>query len=38
MRIFLAGGVSGNLRDFWQKVMNIYIWLHLIRGLKWLKK
>lgn len=25
MRIFLAGGVSGNLRDFWQKVMNIYL-------------
>lgn len=25
MRIFLAGGVSGNLRDFWQKVMNVYL-------------
>ena len=25
MRIFLAGGVSGNLRDFWQKVMNEYL-------------
>lgn len=25
MTIFLAGGVSGNLRDFWQKVMKIYL-------------
>lgn len=24
MRIFLAGGISGNLRDFWQKTMKIY--------------
>ena len=25
MRIFLAGGVSGNLREFWQRVMKIYL-------------
>ena len=25
MRIFLAGGVNGNLRDFWLKVMNVYL-------------
>ena len=25
MRIFLAGGVSGNLRDFWQRIMNVYL-------------
>lgn len=25
MTIFLAGGVSGNLREFWQKVMKIYL-------------
>ncbi len=25
MRIFLAGGVSGNLRDFWIRVMNKYL-------------
>lgn len=25
MRIFLAGGVSGNLREFWQSVMKIYL-------------
>ena len=25
MRIFLAGGVSENLRDFWIRVMNIYL-------------
>lgn len=24
MRIFLAGGISGNIRDFWQKAMKIY--------------
>lgn len=24
MKIFLAGGISGNLRDFWSKVMKIY--------------
>ena len=24
MKIFLAGGISGNLRDFWNKVMKIY--------------
>lgn len=24
MRIFLAGGISGNLREFWQKVMKVY--------------
>ena len=24
LRIFLAGGISGNLRDFWSKVMKIY--------------
>ena len=25
MKIFLAGGISGNLRDFWNKVMKIYL-------------
>ena len=25
MRIFLAGGISGNLREFWQKSMKIYL-------------
>ena len=25
MKIFLAGGVSGNLREFWQRVMKIYL-------------
>lgn len=25
MKIFLAGGISGNLREFWQRVMKIYI-------------
>lgn len=25
MKIFLAGGISGNLREFWQKVMKIYL-------------
>lgn len=24
MKIFLAGGISGNLREFWQRVMKIY--------------
>ena len=25
MKIFLAGGISGNLREFWQRVMKIYL-------------
>lgn len=25
MKIFLAGGISGNLREFWQKVTKIYL-------------
>lgn len=25
MKIFLAGGISGNLRDFWNKVIKIYL-------------
>lgn len=25
MNIYLAGGISGNLRDFWQRVMKIYL-------------
>ena len=25
MRIFLAGGISGNLRDFWQRTMKIFL-------------
>lgn len=25
MKIFLAGGISGNLRDFWQRTMKIYL-------------
>lgn len=24
MRIFLAGGISGNLREFYQKIMKVY--------------
>ena len=24
MKIFLAGSISGNLREFWQKVMKVY--------------
>lgn len=25
MRIYLAGGISGNIREFWQRVMKIYL-------------
>lgn len=31
MKIFLAGGISGNLRDFWNKVMKIYLSDHRSR-------
>lgn len=31
MKIFLAGGISGNLRDFWNKVMKIYEAAHSSR-------
>lgn len=32
MKIFLAGGISGNLREFWQRVMKIYLADHRSRG------
>lgn len=25
MKVFLAGGITGNLRDFWSKIMKVYL-------------